>query len=369
MTKPLPRLDVVQVDSEMGFSGGETQVFLLMEGLRERGHRVHLVCQPGSEAEQTAGDRGFSTVAVPMKSHVDLTTVHRLRKAYAALDADLVHTNTGRDAWLGGWAAHRGGLPSVTTRRMDRRVKRGFRTRLTYATFPNRTVAISPGVRTCLEEGGVPPERIVLIPEAADPARVAAGRPASEVRAELRVGPDEVLLLGMGALLPRKGFDTALDAVAGLAPRLRDRVQVRNGGEGDSRAAWETRAHELGLAERVLFLGRRTDTGDLLHAADVVLMPSRAEGLGVAALEAMAAGLPVVASRVGGLAFSVVDEETGFHAEPEDAAGFTSAIGNLVEDEALRARLGAAARERATARFSPGVMVDEYEALYADILA
>ncbi len=353
----------------MGFSGGETQVFLLMEGLRERGHGVHLVCQPNSQAEAAARERGFPVQTVPMKSHVDLTTVHRLRKAYAQVGADLVHTNTGRDAWLGGWAAHRAGLASVTTRRMDRRVKRGFRTRLTYTSFVQKTVAISPGVRACLEAGGVPTERIVLIPEAADPARVSAERSAPAVRKDLGVAEHEVLLLGMGALLPRKGFDVMLESVGRLPAHLRERVQVRIGGEGESREAWAALARARGIQDRVRFLGQRTDIGDLLQAADVFVMPSRREGLGVAALEAMAAGLPVIASRVGGLAFSVVDGETGFHAEPEDIDGFATAIARLVEDEALRGRLGEAAGERARSRFSKEVMVDAYEALYAAVLA
>ncbi|MFV1959852.1 MAG: glycosyltransferase family 4 protein [Planctomycetota bacterium] len=362
-------LRIVQVDAETGFSGGEVQVFLLLEGLRARGHEAVLVCPPGSRAEAEAARRDIPSRPASIRNHVDLLTVHRLRRTFRDLDADLVHTNTGRDAWLAGFAAWRGKFPSVTTRRMDRRVKRGPRTRLTYGRFADRVAAISPGVRACLVDGGIDPGRIVLIPEAVDPDRVRPRHARDEVRAGLGVGGSDVLLLGLGALVERKGFDVVLEALGALEPSARRRVALRIGGEGEARSALVARTRALGLESTVAFLGAREDVGDLLAAADVFVMPSRREGLGVAALEAMGAGLPVVASRVGGLAFSVVDGETGLLVEPDDAPSLATALGRLVGDEALRQRLGQGARARVDERFRPDAMVEAYLALYREVLA
>jgi glycosyltransferase involved in cell wall biosynthesis len=362
-------LTIAHVDAESGFSGGEVQVFLLLDGLERLGHRNVLFCTPGSRAQAEAEARGIETRAVHMPSHIALGRVPALARAFRELGADLVHTNTGRDAWLGGMAAWRAGLPSVTTRRMDRRIRRGLRTRWTYLTFANRIGSISPGVTRCLVEAGVPEERIAFIPEAVDPRRVATTRPRAEARRDMGVGEDEVLVLGMGALLPRKGFDVLLDAVGQLDATSRARVQVRIGGAGASRADLERRAEALGIDERVAFLGLREDVGDVLQTADVFAMPSRAEGLGVAALEAMGAGLPVVASEVGGLAFSIVDGETGLHVPPADASRLAEALERLIRDETLRTAMGARARARADDVFHPDKMVASYVQLYMEILA
>ncbi|MDJ0928322.1 MAG: glycosyltransferase family 4 protein [Gammaproteobacteria bacterium] len=361
-------LTIAQLDSEVGFSGGEVQVFLLMEGLRDAGHRVILFCQPGSRCETEANRRGFAVEPVRMRNYFDLAAVWQLRRRFRDHTVDLVHANTGRDSWLGGWAAHSQGLPAVTTRRMDRRVKSGLRTRLIYEKLFQRVGAISPGVADCLRAGGVPEARIELIPEAADPARTTPRNDRNAVRDALEVATNEVLFLGMGALLRRKGFDVLLEATASLDPETRQTMQLRVGGDGPDKRELEEQATRLGIAGRVRFLGRREDTGDLLAASDVFVIPSRREGLGVAALEAMGAGRPVIASRVGGLAFSVVDHETGLLVDAEDVSGLAAALESLISDPGLRQRLGTGAKVRADALFTPRRMVDAYLKLYRQLV-
>src|SRR5262245_29286488 len=111
-------LTIAHVDSERGFSGGQVQVFLLMEGLRERGHRNLLCCRPGSLQEQRARQLGLETAAVSMRNDAQLTAVPRLAAAFRRHGVDLVHLHTGRANWLGGLAARWAGRPAVSTRRM-----------------------------------------------------------------------------------------------------------------------------------------------------------------------------------------------------------------------------------------------------------
>jgi glycosyltransferase involved in cell wall biosynthesis len=353
----------------MRVSGGEVQVFLLMEGLRTRGHRNVLLCPAGSRAEAEASRRGFETRPIRMRHHLSLGAIRAVGRLCRGLGADVVHTNTGRDAWLGGFGAWRAGLPSVTTRRMDRTIRRGLRTRLTYGTFADRVVAISPGVRACLEEAGVPASRIVLIPEAVDPARIRSSRDRAKTRAALGVAPGDVLVLGLGALVERKGFDVLVDAVARLPASARAHLAVRVAGEGPSKDDLEARARRAGVTDLVRFLGAREDVGDLLAAAEVYAQPSRAEGLGVATLEAMGAGLPVVASRVGGLAFSVLDGETGLGVPAGDVDALSEALERLIGDEGDRRRMGGAGRTRTAEQFHPDAMVAAYATLYREVLA
>lgn len=358
---------IVHVDPEPSFSGGEVQVFLLMDGLRARGHECLLACVPGGDPEKEARARGIETRAMPMRNDFDLSAVLRLRGAIRSADADLIHLHTGRANWLGGIAARSLGLPAVTTRRMDRRVKRGWRTRLLYNRLVRRTAAISPAVLKRLLDGGVPAERTRLIWSAIDPACVIPNRPRAELRAELNCDQSEIIVLAVGALVHRKGYDVLLDAFFDPAGPQQARLWIA--GEGEQRATLAARIADQGLEDRVQLLGQRSDIPDLLAACDLFAMPSRAEGLGIAALEAMAAGRPVVASRVGGLGEVVLDDQTGRLVPPGEVGALASALSELCADAELRARLGKAGPGRVADGFLAEQMVEAYEQLYREVLA
>jgi len=366
-------LAIAHVDAETGFSGGEVQVFLLMEGLRRRGHRNVLIAPPGSRSAQEAERRGLEARAVPMRGDLDLFAVPRLRRELVAARVDLVHLHTSRATWLGGLAARWAGLSAITTRRQDRAVRRSARTRLVYGRLVRRAVAISPAVARRLEEGGVARGVLVTIPSAVDPGALVPARDRAELRAELGLEARDFVVLTLAALVPRKGVDVLIRALARLpesAPEREGaaRVVLLVAGDGAERERLEALARELGLERRVRFLGAREDKAELLAASDAFALASRSEGLGVAALEAMALGRPVVASRVGGLEEAVVDGHTGLLVAPDDVAGFAAALGRLRDDPELRARLGAAGPRRVREGFAAEQMVAAYERLYRQVL-
>jgi len=411
-------LTLAHVDAETGFSGGEVQVFLLMEGLRALGHRCVLIAPPRSRAEETALLRGFETRVVRMRGDLDLAGVAALKRTFGELQPDLVHLHTGRATWLGGLAARIAGVPAITTRRMDRRVRRSWRTKLVYGALVRRVAAISPAVAQCLKDGGVDPARIVLVPSAIDPQRIEVSLGRAATRASLGVHADpslqgenasnSVVLLALASLVPRKGLDVFIDALALLA-RDGCRPHAWIAGDGPERDNLARRIAEHGLGEintaehghggdntaehgcgdiniadrglggrstaehrlgpRVKLLGRREDVGDLLAACDAFVLPARREGLGVSALEAMYARRAVVASRVGGLADAVVEGRTGLLVPPDDAEALARALTRIVDDAELRARLGANGPERVAEGFLPEQMVAAYVALYREVLA
>jgi glycosyltransferase involved in cell wall biosynthesis len=365
LTNPLPT--IAHVDAESGFSGGEAQVFLLMEGLRARGWGGVLVCPPGSAAERVARERGFEVRTVAMRNDVDLPAVRALARVLREGGAALAHLHTGRAHWLGGLAARRARLPALATRRMDKPLRSRRRARSLYERLAARTAAISGTVERQLLEAGVPRERVVRIDSAVDPARLAPSRARAALRAELGVAPDRVVVLVLGQLVERKGQDLALEALA-LRRAAGDDLTLWLAGDGPAREALQRRAVELGLGETARFLGRREDVPDLLAACDLVATPSRAEGLGVAALEAMAAARPVVAARVGGLAESVVHERTGLLVAPGDVGALAEALGRLARDAALRERLGRAGPGRLSEGYLAEQMVAAYDALYRRVL-
>jgi glycosyltransferase involved in cell wall biosynthesis len=364
MSEPL---HIAHVTTESGFSGGETQVFLTMEGLRQRGHRLHLFCPPGSRSADEAERRGIKCTRVRMRNDFDVAAALALRRAFRHGRFDIVHLHTGRANWLGGLAACMAGLAAVSTRRMDRRVKRGWRTRLIYGRFVRRAIAISPAVRDCLCVGGVDPARIRLVYEAVDPARVQASSAAAVTRATLGASEEDRILLVLAALIPRKGVDVLLEAMGILAAEgVRPLLWIA--GDGPQRDALRSQAAALGVQEQVRFLGQRGDAADLLAACDVFVLPSRREGLGVAALEAMAAGRPVVCSAVGGLQTSVVEGRTGLLVPAGEPTALADALQRVLRDEDLRKRLGDAGPTRIAEGFEASQMVDAHVDLYREVL-
>ena len=219
--------------------------------------------------------------------------------------------------------------------------------------------------RRMIELEGIPPEVTHLIPNGAPRSAPPSGH---DVRAELGVAPDAPVVVALGRLTPVKAFDVLVDAAA----RLRERhpaARVLIVGEGEERAALESRIAGHGLGDAVLLLGHRTDVADVLRACDVAVCCSDSEGMPVSVIEEMEAGLPIVATRVGGLPDLVDDGVHGLLVEPRDPDGLAKAIGDLLADPAAARAMGERARQRRESEFDIDVMVRRIEELYGGLLA
>jgi glycosyltransferase involved in cell wall biosynthesis len=186
--------------------------------------------------------------------------------------------------------------------------------------------------------------------------------------------PAGVQLVGSVSRVSRvKGLEHFLEAAAILAPRFPDArflvVGQANADEQEYENILKVRADQLGLTGRVIFAGLRTDVPSLLAGLTISVMPSLNEALSNSLLESMAAGVPVVATRVGGTGEAVVDGISGLLVEPADSAALAASIARLLEDPALAARLGQAARQAIEERFSIDRMVHATQQLYQDLLA
>jgi glycosyltransferase involved in cell wall biosynthesis len=235
--------------------------------------------------------------------------------------------------------------------------------------FASHIVAVAGSCRDFLiEREGVAPARITLVPNAIDTAHYAPGAvPRDEARRRLGIGESARVVAGVGRLRPQKNFPLFLEVAAALAKVFPDGVFVI-AGEGPDEAMLRGMARELGLGERVVFTGYVPDSRVVYAAADVLLMPSRFEGLPMTLLEAMSSGLPVVASRLDGIAEVVGDGVDGFLVDGGSAEGFVQCASRLLGDSAHAAAVGAAAREAVLARYSVGRMTGEIEEIYERFL-
>jgi glycosyltransferase involved in cell wall biosynthesis len=209
---------------------------------------------------------------------------------------------------------------------------------------------------------GWPAERIEVVHNAVDLDRFRAAE-APRLRTELTGGEDRPVVLTAARLDEQKGHPVLFRAAAELPEAL-----FVLAGEGPRRAALQELAAELGIADRVLFLGHRTDIPELLAASDVFALPSLYEGSSLAVLEAMAAGRAVVSSAIGGTDELLTDGEDGLLVAPGDSPALAAALRRLLGDGELRAELGRAARARAERDFSRGAMEGRVTAIYRRLL-
>jgi glycosyltransferase involved in cell wall biosynthesis len=220
---------------------------------------------------------------------------------------------------------------------------------------------------------GYDPSNIVVIRNGVDMSRFAGAPAGDRIRRELGIPADARLVTVVSRLTRLKGIEHFLQAAAALKPRYPDVWFLIVGETSPPDPAYlqelQALADALGISDRVTFTGRRSDVPDILGAADIAVMPSLNEALSNALLESMAAGAPVVATRVGGTPEALTDGETGLLVPPGDAAAIAAAVSRLLDDPELACRLGRAARARIDDQFSVGRMVSATENLYGELLA
>ncbi|HUP76701.1 MAG TPA: glycosyltransferase family 4 protein [Acidimicrobiales bacterium] len=253
--------------------------------------------------------------------------------------------------------ANSGAASDIDKMRHDRQLKFA-RLMLRRALSGDRFVALSGAIVDELRAAGVDRHRIVEIPNGVQVS--AATRPGYQIVAPARV-------VFVGRLHPQKGLDTLLTAVQMLLARDPNSIRVHLVGDGPARADLEALVARLAISPHVEFVGSTDDVDAYLDLADVFVLPSRAEGLSNALLEAMAKGLPVVASRIPGNAEVVDSGRDGVLFDVDDPADLAATLQTLIGDQALRERLGRAARRHVVEHFSFAEVARRYRNLYAEL--
>ena len=228
----------------------------------------------------------------------------------------------------------------------------------------DRYIAVSRDIAAALvERFGCPASKIEVVHNAVEPGRFASPAPPG-LREHLTGERDRPVVLTCARLHEQKGHRTLLRAATEVPEAV-----FALAGEGSERTALESLAGELGVSDRILFLGARTDIPDLLAACDAFALPSLYEGSSLAILEAMAAGRPVVASAIGGTDELIDDGQTGLLVPPKDPEALAAALRRLLADQTLRTSLAGRAREVVESRFARESMARRVERIYEELLA
>lgn len=359
-------MKILHVEGGRHLYGGAFQVLHLLRGLAARGHDNLLAC-PRDCALARAAEPVARVCGLPMHGDADLLMAVRLRRLIRATHPDLVHLHSriGADV-MGGLAARLTGVPVIHTRRVDN-PEPPWRVALKYR-LHDRVIAISEGIGQVLTGEGLPETKLRIVRSAVDWESYA--RPCDRGAILARLGlPADALLIGVIAqLIPRKGHRFLIEALPSLI-ETNPSLHARFFGQGPLADDLRRQIADRGLAERVQLAGFRDDLTEILPCLDLVVHPVLMEGLGVSLLQAASAGVPIVASRAGGIPEAVREGENGLLVPPGDVPALRAAIGDLLVDPVRRRVLGAGGQALMAREFSLDAMVEGNLAVYRELIS
>ena len=350
--------------------GGAMQTKHLVHGLEERGVPALLVCPDNGELYRAATREGLDVQGVRYRGDHDLTLVLKLSRIIRSAKPDIVHLHSRRGAdILGALAAKWAGHPNViTTRRVDNPISAGVLNGFCIGKIPKAIVCVSDGISSVMKEAGFPSDKITVIHSAVDASAYDSALSKWEARRILGVLPASPLLCVIGQLITRKGHHVLLDALPSLRNKFKD-IRVVIVGRGAVRSRLEAQVHKLNLDGCVQFMGFRSDISTILRASDLLVHPALREGFANVGLQAMASGIPVVTTSVGGMPEMVQHEITGLVVPPGDSKTLAQAIEELLSNPGRRSMMGRLGQDIVRESFSVEKMVDSNLALYQKVLA
>ena len=367
-------------------SGGMKQhVLALSRGLIGRGHEVQIAAPGASEIASAAREAGLTVHEIPLVGPLnpvqDPLAVRTLSRVIWDGKFDVVHAHGFKAGFIGRLAVRLAGVgvrPFVMTAhnhvltRTDTPATARWRYRTVERSlerYVTRYIAVSDSIRRELTEAyALPAEKVAVVRNGIDVGPFLVKHDREAARAALGV-PADAPVVGLAARFSaQKGLRDLVAAVPELVRRVPG-IRIVIGGSGPLEGALRGQAVALGVSDALVWPGHVPDMPEFLAALDVYVSPATTEAFGMALIEAAAADLPTVATRVGGVPEVIIDGETGFLVAPHDPSALASAIVGLLDDRKTACRLADAARERARTEFSPERMVDGTLAVYAEAIA
>lgn len=390
VNESLEQIRVLRVATRLNMGGPAIHVTSLAAGLDPLGYRTTLVAgslPPGEDSMAFLAERrGVHVVTVPeiqreVSPLQDARAVGRLVSLIRELRPHILHTHTAKAGAIGRTAAIAAGRarPPVVVHTFHGHVLKGYFDPTRTAMFraierrlarsSDALVAVSPEVRDDLVALGVAPREKFTVIRLGIPLveRLADAPGADDVRRTFGIPAGAFVLGWVGRMTAVKDTDALVEILALVRARGIDAIAVLVG-DGPDRARLEQLAYERGVARACLFFGYQENVAPFYHAFDALVLTSVNEGTPVSAIEALAAGRPVVATRVGGVPDVVRDGVDGLLFEPGDLEGAADRLASLAADSALGRRMGAAGGARVRVRYSVDRLVDDVDRLYRELL-
>ena len=334
--------------------GAVHSMMTLAEAQRDAGHDVEFVTFRGKPFNEDLKKLGWKHTPFRVTTKIDPLAIILMARYLKRAKIEVVHTHLSTSSINGCLAAKLAGIPCVAT-------VHGMSGKLSFV-FADHMIGVSEGVRKHLISQGIKAERITTVYNGVEvPSEVLS---KSESRTKFGIPQDALVFGTVSRLTPMKGIKFSLRAFAEIVKSLPNAVYVLVG-DGDHSDQYKALAAELGVADRVIFLGYQSKVFEPLVAMDIFLFPSLKEAMGISVVEAMTAGLPVVSTNVGGLP-EVVTDDMGILVPPEDTHAMATAAISIANGDIHG--FAAMAIWRAVNLFSVPVMLSKTMAVYDDLL-
>lgn len=357
-------LKVLHISTARSWRGGEQQIAYLCTGLRSLGVDSSIACIADAPLHRWALEQGFPVLPLKKGSSIDLRFSKNLNRFQKAEQFDVWHAHDAHAHGFAVYAQHFFGAKArlIVSRRVDFPVASSWLSAFKY-NHPSifRYLAVSEAIAAILRSSLKDQERIFTVHSANNPERF-RNVPKGSYRREFKPLADRYWIGNVAALTGHKDLFTFLDT-AKLLVEESDDLHFFLAGQGELEEELKAYAQELGISERVEFLGFRKDIPELLSDLDCFLFSSEMEGLGTSVLDAFASGTPVVATNAGGVTEMVKHEETGLVYPVKDARGLKEGVLRLKADEALGHSLSQKA-QGILSEFSPQKMAERTLAHY-----
>ena len=359
-------LRIAAHNGALAYGGGEKWAVLLLRGLQERGHEVLLFCNEGGVAAR-AREEGVDAEVAVLGGQAMLSDAWRFSRRLRALGPDALLLSTFKKSWLGGMAGRWAGVPRTVARiGLDSDLPgKHWTYRWAFRRWVDAVLVNADGIRRDVLAGmpGLDARSVATVYDGVRVPGRDAGAPPLPTRGDARRAlglPADVPLVGsVTRFAPQKRLDRFLEMLA-LLPGVHGVLA----GEGELEPDLRTRARRLGMDDRVHFLGWRRDVEAVLGALDVFVVTSDREGMANAMLEAMAAGVPVVSTRVSGAEEALATDSEGRAPGlivPADPRALAEALSGLLDVRAARLTMGEEGRRRVRERFGWDAMLDAWE--------
>jgi len=302
------------------WAGGEVHVVLLCNELRALGETVILCCRPGTPIDQKAREADIPILNLPLSGSLDFKSAWQLAKYCREKSIDIIHAHTGRDYWLATWTKFF--YPQLKPLRNSTVHQWAYQK-------VDKLIAVSQAVKSCITN--LPSSKVTVIYNGIDLERFATAH-SGILRAELSLTKETKIIGMVGRVNPIKGHETLIESIPEIRAKFPDTVFVAIGG-GDYINTLKS------ISKDVVFLGMRSNVPELMKDLDVFVLASWDEPFGLVTVEALAAGIPVVATNTGGTLEIITNEETGLLIPPKDATKLAQAIIRMLTDAELSKNL------------------------------
>lgn len=328
-------LKVLHVCSEKSWRGGEQQIAYLIEGLKSKGVSNIILCKQGSAFKNFCEENRIKFYTSAFKNNLDIKTSFQLKRICKIENPDIIHTHSSRSHSLALYAEWLGlKIPLIVSRRVVFIPKNIWK-------YDSRKVSlvlcVSDFIQKLLEDKLRNPEKCITVFDGIDLTKF-DNRGSVNLRKELGLSSSTRIIANTSAISDEKDYFTFVDTAEIVLRRNKDIVFLIIG-DGPSKERIINYVQEKGLTKNVIFTGFRLDIPLIISSFDIFFMPSKMEGFGTSLLDAMAAGVPIVSTKCGGIPEVIIDKKTGLLGQVGNAQELAKHITSILEDPSLRKSL------------------------------